>query len=313
MKKKQKPQDGSGGPRLPRMSWAGFSRSLRLRMVVLFGGTAVLLFVAVGALLVWRVSTVQRGTVMEMAGQIVDARSAEVRRWLEGHVQEVRGMSSLNVIRGADVEEIAEYLEGRQGTFHPEHENVFFVDTRGQAVTSDGARADLSNRSYIQEVLGGADYAISNGLESAATGNAVVAVAHAVRTPRGDVAGVLGASVTLDSLSQLTRGMNFGEGGYGAVIGGDGVVMGHPNRAVVMNLNITNAPDWPGMEAIGRGVTRGERGAEYFTNLRGLRHLGIFSPIIGSPRWGVVYILPIADLNAPVQELTGIITTIFLL
>ncbi|SIR14305.1 Methyl-accepting chemotaxis protein, partial [Alkalispirochaeta americana] len=32
-----------------------------------------------------------------------------------------------------------------------------------------------------------------------------------------------------------------------------------------------------------------------------------------SPRWGVVYILPIADLNAPVQELTGIITTIFLL
>ncbi|WP_181015599.1 cache domain-containing protein, partial [Alkalispirochaeta sphaeroplastigenens] len=288
----------AGGLRLPRPGFGRLSRSLRLRMVALFGGTAVVLLVAVGAVLVWRVSTVQRGTVMEMAGQIVEARSAEVQRWLEGHIQEVRGLSRLNVIRGADFEEIAEYLEGRHGTFHPEHENVYFVDTRGQAVTSDGARADLSDRSYIQEILAGADYAISNGLESAATGNAVVAVAYVVRTPRGDVAGVLGASVTLDSLSRLTRGMNFGEGGYGAVIGGDGVVMGHPDRSVVMSLNITNAPDWPGMEAIGRGVTRGERGAEYFTNLRGQRNLGIFSPVIGSPRWSVAYILPMADLNA---------------
>ncbi|WP_200796834.1 cache domain-containing protein, partial [Alkalispirochaeta americana] len=290
----------------------GFS-SLRLRMVTLFGGAAVLLLMAMGSYLIWRVSTVQRGTVMAMADQIVEARSAEVQRWLEGHLQEMRGWSSLNILRTGDLEEIAHYLKGRQDTLHPEHENVYFVDTRGQTVSSDGFRGNLLERRYIREVLAGTDYAISNGLESASTGQAVMAVAHAVKNDRGDLVGAVGAAVSLDVLSELTQDMSFGEGGYGAVIGGDGVVIGHPNRAVVMSLDITNAPDWPGMEAIGRGVTRGERGAEYFTNLRGLRHLGIYSPIIGSPRWGVVYILPIADLNAPVQELTGIITTIFLL
>ncbi|POR01480.1 hypothetical protein AU468_07915, partial [Alkalispirochaeta sphaeroplastigenens] len=288
-------------------------RSLRLRMVVLFGGTAVFLLITLGAVLVWRVSTVQRGTVMEMAGQIVEARSAEVQRWLEGHIQEIRGWSSLNIIRTGDIEEIGQYLEGRQGTLHPEHENVFFADTRGQAVSSDGFRGNLLSRRYVQEILDGAEYAISNGLESASTGQAIMAIAYAVKDDQGNIVGVAGAAVSLDVLSELTRNMSFGESGYGAVIGGDGVVIGHPDRSVVMSLNITDAPDWPGMEAIGRGVTRGERGAEYFTNLRGQRNLGIFSPVIGSPRWSVVYILPMADLNAPVQELTGIITTIFLL
>lgn len=290
-----------------RRGTSGF-RSLQGLFLVLFGGVSIGLLLLVSAFMVWQVVRVQRATVSEMADQIVEARTAEVGRWLAGHLDIVRTMSERVIISGGNFDEISRDLQSRHNRIHRDHENIYFIDLQGNFITSDGLTGNLMHRDYVQAIYQeGQSWAISNGVISVATGNAVAAVAHEVRDDSGDPVGIVAASVTLAGLSELAGEMRFGLEGMGSVVDGTGLVIGDTRPEIRMNLNVANASGYTGLESIAEDMLAGRSGHGDHTIPDGRRFRAVYRPVPGSPNWSVAYLLPHTDLNAPVVRLVRIV------
>ncbi|MFW6363398.1 MAG: methyl-accepting chemotaxis protein [Spirochaeta sp.] len=288
-------------------------KTLRGRLVVLFGGVSTLLLLLLAGVIIWQVGGVQQSTVNELALEIVEARGAEVGRWLDGHINEVRGLSNLNVIRENDFEATSEYLEGRQETLNPEYESVFFAQPTGTYVTSLGVEGDISSREYFQEIINhGEDLAISNALESVSSDSDIIVVAHSVRDFQGEVIGLVGATITMDILSEVIAGMRFGEEGIGYIVDGNGLVAAHPDPGIRMQLNLLEAEEHEGLIDVGRAIVQGQSGMLDYQHRDGSLMHAIFSPVPSSPGWSVVYDIPYSDMNAAVYQLTWIILVLVL-
>ncbi|POR00662.1 hypothetical protein AU468_09420 [Alkalispirochaeta sphaeroplastigenens] len=289
-------------------------RSLRGRMMTCFGGAAVLLFSFMGGVLLWQMVRIQGETIREMSREIVSARGAETGRWLGGNIDLVQQYSLQPVFRRGTIEEIRAYLLDLHPDLPEDLENLSFVDTRGDLITSQDVRGNLLDRGYIQDIFSrGNRYSVSNALVSRSTGNPFVAIACEVRDDRGDLVGAVIASVALMDLSAITLDMHFGQEGFGAVVDGQGMVIGHPNPDLVMELNVMDAPGYVNLDRVGERILRGESGREEFARPDGTRMQAIFSPIPASPGWGMVYLLPFRDLNAPIYRMVAAIIPLILM
>lgn len=278
--------------------------SLRARMVLAFGGISVLLLTAAGGISLIQTGRLQRQTLDVMTRQIVEARAAEVGRWLEGHRNEVRILSRFEIFRAGSLSEIARYLEMVHGERNPEQENIFFVNPKGDFITSDGRGGSLLKRQYVRDILTGRKTAaVSDGLLSLGTGNPIVAVAQEVLSPGGEPRGIIGASVTLRAFSRLTRSMKFGAEGYGAIVDGQGLIIGHPDPSLVMRMDTLNAPDWEGVREVGLRMVAGEAGSSDYRTPQGVRRHAVFSPVPGAPGWSVAYLMPHSDIAGPVWRI----------
>ncbi|AFG36255.1 methyl-accepting chemotaxis protein [Spirochaeta africana] len=284
-------------------------KTLRGRMMALFGGMAAALLLVLAGILLWQVGRAQRTTIDELATEIVEARAAEVGRWLDGHINEVRGLSNLNIIREGDFEAIAEYVTGRATTLNDEHLQIFFADTTGSFITSGNERGSVAARDYFQEIItDGAPDAVSQALESVSTDDDIIVVASAVVGFDGELVGLMGATITLNMFSEIVGGMRFGEDGVGMIVDGEGLVAAHPDAAIRMQLNLLDAPNFPGLDAIGRAIVQGLPGEMDYQRDDGTRMHAIFSPVPGSPNWAVAYLIPYSDLNAAIYRLSWIIS-----
>ncbi|SIP87828.1 methyl-accepting chemotaxis protein [Alkalispirochaeta americana] len=283
-------------------------QTLRGRMIFLFGGVSALLLLLMGAFLLWQGGRAQRRTVDELVQEIVLARAAEAGRWIEGNREILRQVSASPEFFRGDFEAVTDTLIARHDRRPEEYEDYFFLDLQGDFVDSAAYTGNLMHRDYAEAILKrGASFYVDNGLVSSTTGNGITVIAQEVRDDRGVLQGALAAAVSLDAIVEMTRGMNFGEAGHGVIVDGAGLVIGHPDPALVMNLNTLDAPDWPGLETIGRRITEGSAGAGDFRNPLGERYHGIFAPIPGSNNWSVAFFLPYSDINAPVYRLAWVI------
>ncbi|SIQ63786.1 methyl-accepting chemotaxis sensory transducer with Cache sensor [Alkalispirochaeta americana] len=288
-------------------------RSLRARMAVLFGGAAAVLLLIMAVVLLSQVQLVQRRTIDSLTSDVVAARSAEISRWVQGHVNEIRGYSNLDIVRGADRDIVEEYLRGRHKSLNPEHDFVFFSDLEGNAPTSHGVVANVSERDYFRDIVHeGQPLAVSNAIISLADGSAIVAVAHEVRDHDGELAGVFGGVITLDIVSRVVSEIQFGEGGYGFVVDGSGLVVGHPDADLRMQLNVLDAPRYDGLELIGEKMQRGLGGVMDYRTPEGTRYHAVFSPVADTPGWSVAFAIPHSDMNAAFMNIARIFVGLLL-
>ena len=161
-------------------------KSMRTRLVTLFGGVTALLLVVMAIVMIVQVSRSQGQTIDGLAMEIVQARGAEIGRWLDGNRSEIRGLANLNVIREGDFEQTAEYLKGRHAYKNPEHLQLYFADLNGDFVTSDDTRGNVSHREYFDAIIRkGQTEQVSNALSSVISDDAIVVVAHEVRDFEG--------------------------------------------------------------------------------------------------------------------------------
>ncbi len=101
-----------------------------------------------------------------------------------------------------------------------------------------------------------------------------------------------------DALNDVLSSINIGKNGMAYMVNRDGVVMGHPDQAIVKSqatLELSGGNE----EAI-RSVTTGETGATEFI-IDGQRTLAAFSPIRGT-QWALVLQVPKSDYNNLINE-----------
>lgn len=111
--------------------------------------------------------------------------------------------------------------------------DMAIVDLQGQATYSDGSTADLADRGYIQEALGG-ENSMSDIIVSRLTNDLVLMYASPI-TSNGKVVGALIGRRDGTVLNNITDDITYGENGYAYMINDQGRTVAHRDTDLVLN------------------------------------------------------------------------------
>ncbi|MBN2652930.1 MAG: HAMP domain-containing protein [Spirochaetales bacterium] len=290
----------------------GFKK-IKTRMIVLFGGISTILLIVFSIVIITLVARVQNKIVNELSTEISKARGAEVEKWLDGHLNEMKAFAALEVIRGNNFEEIGKYLQRRHSNLNPQQLQVFFADLEGKAITSSGVPANIADREYFIDIMKkGKKSTVSQAIKSRASDNIVVVVATEVLDFNGNRIGIIGTTISTESLSEVVNSMVYRGENVGSIIDGNGWVVAHAKEEMIMTINFLDAEGYTDLEIIGNDIVKGIAGNKEFIRPSGERVDAIYAPIPNTPNWAVAYLIPHKALSSDLNKLITIVLIIVL-
>jgi len=288
-------------------------------MLMLILMPIIALIVAVAFIAYFQVSSTVTSNVEEMAFEVANEASDIVNEWINGLVKEVEWLAGTNEVNNAlksgnwdDL--MKNYLPPRLKQ-KPYFEMAFIAYPDGNAPTTLGSVADVADRDYFIKIIKqGQDLAISNALVSRATGKPIFVIAAAVKDENNKTIGLFGATVLLDTISQIASNIKIGKAGYGWVVDSTGLILAHPNKDLVMKLNITQASKegYKGVEEIAQKMISAQEGFGKFTQPDGTVTYAFYAPIDAVKGWSFAVSVPEKQVLAQVNNLLVIIIAILI-
>jgi methyl-accepting chemotaxis protein len=141
---------------------------------------------------------------------IAKDQTTYILNWAHERTQDIETLAGIARISSMKPESAQEAIDQYYKLWGV-YETIFLVGTDGHSiVTSDGNPLDVSDRAYFKEALSG-QMSISEPIISRATGNIVIVFAAPVRSGDGLIVGVIGETVSVDSITQLLAKNQTGE------------------------------------------------------------------------------------------------------
>ncbi|MEJ5359176.1 MAG: methyl-accepting chemotaxis protein [Desulfobacterales bacterium] len=142
----------------------------------------------------------------------------------------------------------------------------------GQGGTQKGI--DIASRPYFQKAKGG-ETAISDPVISRASGNLVLPIAVPVRDEQGKTAGVLASVLRIGFLTDKLLDVKIGKTGYPFLVNGAGLIIGHPNKELILKTDISQIPE---MAPIHKALGTVKTGIEAY-RFNGVDKIAGFAPV----------------------------------
>lgn len=284
---------------------AQLSMKQRLLLTILL--PLVIGFLLLGGLVTQQLNTSVPQIIEDGSRRQVEARGAEVGRWIEGYRMWLRTLASAQELQQASsLNELEPWLALQQ-TGHVAVESLFFANRQGDAVIHNGHYASIASREYFQDIVvrGRYDRVLTNPLISLATQQPVAVIAEVVRNAQGERIGMMGISLSMEELSNIVGSLAMGQGSYGWVVDGSGMLVAHPTPAARMQINVTDADrqGYQGLDAHGRRMVRGESGMGEILNLQGEPMTMIWHSIPQTPNWTIGVSVPSDTFTATTRAL----------
>ncbi|WP_284041263.1 methyl-accepting chemotaxis protein [Vreelandella olivaria] len=246
------------------------------------------------------------GMIDNASTRQVAARADEVSRWITGYRNWIDVLAQDERL-SADVP-LSEHLGWLEKRYPPGGtiESLFFTDATGATLTHADVRLEIAERGYFKTLVsdGTADSLLTDPVVSMVSGLPTAIVADTVFDERGNRAGLLGITVSMAAVSDVTSSINVGEGSYGWLIDSSGTVIAHPNEAYRMNLNYTDADSqgYQGMNALSQEMLSGQPGSGEITLPNGERNVVMWNPVEGTS-WVVGVTVPVSAFTTVTSNL----------
>ncbi|TVR55161.1 MAG: methyl-accepting chemotaxis protein, partial [Spirochaetaceae bacterium] len=258
-------------------------------------------------------SVVQAGAGMEsLMNAELSARSLELARYVDTVLDEELKLIQL-IAMNPDAREVArsngddtvaaDRLESLLGEMNrtvglgDSYDVILLADRTGTVLTAsqDGyVGINIGDRDYFRAALGGEVNVGAPNLNRV-TGEPFVPLAAPVRRADGTVIAVAAGIMNPTFLSVLVDTTRIGETGYSYVIDRTGLVIAHPVRDHVFQLNTATLA---GMEDITRQMTAGGQGVEDYV-FQGDQVKAGFAPV-PLTRWSVGLRIPVSEFMGPI-------------
>ncbi|MFP4016282.1 MAG: methyl-accepting chemotaxis protein [Halanaerobiales bacterium] len=158
--------------------------------------------------------------------------------------------------------------------------NVYVMDAYGKQVYKTvGEHGDRSDRSYFQAAMDGEE-TFSEVIVSRSRNVPIITYAAPIRNNRGNIVGVIGASIDLAALSKIAASIQPGETGLSFIVEENGKVIAHPNQELVLEM-----ADFSDLEPVINVMNGSSDMVEYTYN--NTRYMASYIPI-QQTGWGVV-------------------------
>ncbi|MDR9467489.1 methyl-accepting chemotaxis protein [Marinospirillum sp.] len=276
----------------------------------------LLVFILLGYLITSQLNSSVPHLIEEASRQQVEAKGKEVERWLQGYRQWLDALAQDPRLQ-EDVPLRALQIHLR--AWHQEDpaiESLFFARTEGRAITHRGALIRIHERDYFQQLVteGSHEVALTNPVMSLISQKPVAILAQTVFDDQGEPLGLIGISLTMSELSEIVATLEMGEGSYGWVVDGSGMLVAHPSAEARMQIQVTDADQsgYQGLDELGEQMVQGQAGLGQLTNLEGQAMTMIWSPIDSTPNWTVGVSVPDQVFTATSSELLSRIALLLL-
>ncbi|MCL5426280.1 MAG: methyl-accepting chemotaxis protein [Gammaproteobacteria bacterium] len=236
----------------------------------------------------------------------VEARADEISRWITGYRNWIAVLAKdERLVEDVPLATHRDWLEKRYppgGTI----ESLFFTDASGATLTHAGVNLQIAERPYFKALVtdGTQDSLLSDPVISMVSGLPTAIVADTVFDERDNRAGLLGMTVSMAAVSDITSDINVGEGSYGWLIDSQGQVIAHPVEEYRMSLNYTDADQqgYQGLNALSREMLSGTAGSGEVTMPDGEHTFLMWSPVQGTS-WVVGVTVPMTAFTAVTNSL----------
>jgi methyl-accepting chemotaxis protein len=284
--------------------------SVRAKLLLVLIPLICLCFGVLSGVSYYLASRALNNSINENAISISHYYAEKVQSHLNEKIIQLEDLASIQqVCVGNDREKIVEALietKRRTGSFS----TMFYSDPAGHGVFYDGTVAYAPDREYMKKVITTQKPVISEPVVSRTTGKLSVIFAVPV-VYNGKLTGVIGATYTLEKLSELVKEIRFQDTGYGYIVDNSGLVIAHPNNTFNAKLNLSEKkvnPDltFPTTELDDRLINLFKNAAEGGKQVVGKYELtpskpnaAIFTPIElpGSKDWVIVIAAPESEVT----------------
>ncbi|WP_114417505.1 methyl-accepting chemotaxis protein [Marinospirillum perlucidum] len=294
-----------------------FKLSLTQRLLAALLVPLVIAFLLLGFLMTWQLNTSVPSLIKNTSQLQVEARSDEVGRWLEGYRQWLDALASdPRLLEEVPLRALQIHLRSWLDE-DPAIESLFFANLEGRAITHRGALIRINDRDYFQKLVveQQQEQALTNPVLSLISQEPVAILARQVVDADGQVRGLLGISLTMSELSKIVAALEMGEGSYGWVVDGQGMMVAHPDPEVRMQLQVTQADQsgFEGMNELGQRLIQGEAGLGSIRNHQGEDMTLIWNPIANTPNWTVGVSVPDHIFTDTTAELLGSLSLLLII
>lgn len=276
-------------------------KKLRSKMLVWFLIPVILLATGIAFVVYTNVSKSSILMVETAAQKIVNLGSRTVTEWLLRIVDRIKVLAEKKVIAQVT-------LEGS--------EDLFISWSEGIARSTKAQEADITQKSYFKQIFEGKDLIISEPERSVFSNNPVFVVAAAFKDYQGQVMGLYGATIPLETLAKMVKDIQLGKTSFPLVVTSKGTVMVHPDQSQIMNLDINNADEklgYKGLSEIGKRMIKGETGYGKYSDNKGVVRYVFFAPVESSPGWSLGIVVPVDEILKDAKRTNYLVISLFVL
>jgi len=211
-----------------------FYQSVRFKLVVIIIAIYVVAAVTQNLVAYKMSSGILLGNVEQECQQVAEAAGSEINLFLQSRLEEMKIISQDNDIRQMDQKIAVTAMKNFKSDYF---ETMVLVWPNGSGVTDQGAKVNVSERSYFKEAIKGTQV-VDEPLISSVTGNQVVPLAIPIY--RDDqLVGILVATLKSDVTDGLIKQIKIAQTGYALMANKNGVCIVHPEKAQVGKLDLT--------------------------------------------------------------------------
>ena len=178
------------------------------------------------------------------------------------------------------------YIADKNGAVH-----YLTLDKEGET--------NISNMPYFQDIIQGKRQTeIYGPVISKSTGKTTFVIASAIKDESGKIEGLVGNSINMDRIKELSNTLKIGDKGYGFIINPDGLFITHPDKSAgsKFNLNVQNKGFQKFSKDISSGVKNGEIEASAPDGSGIIFHS--YFKIPNSPNWYYVVNVPMSQIKS---------------
>lgn len=224
---------------------------------------------------------------------VADGYVASLENKIDGFHKELDSYLNADIMKDGTIAEIAQWLTAHEDIRSPSFDYIILCGEDGHSYSDIGKRTDISALPYFDAILKrGKQKFVGNPVISQATGQPVVHVARAIRRNGHNIALIAGV-VNIGGIISEVSEIDIGGSGYGWLVDGDGIVIAHKEKSLVMSRNIqTSSPAGSGMRKVADSLAIGEAGAQWVDSLSGNgREFAVYKHIPGTT-WGFALSIP---------------------
>ncbi|MGC9064100.1 MAG: methyl-accepting chemotaxis protein, partial [bacterium] len=254
--------------------------SLKSRLILWFLILSLIPTIVVSLLAFTNSRSSMESTYLSALNTYATSQAESISKWVEGQKIQLQIIAAAPGIRSLKDDQIMPRIKSYV-KINPAWEMMFWADLNGKAHTTLDNWADIKDREYFQKVISTGQLAVSNGLISRTTNRPIVVIAVPIFKDDGSVGGVLGATVTLDYLSQLCKNSKLmSQHGYSFIIQSDGLALAFPDESQILKANLLQT-DSESVNSITKKMIAGEDGVGRCV-YNGVAQLVGYGPIKGT-------------------------------
>lgn len=271
-------------------------KTLRGRMVLIFGLLVTSLLIILGFFVYRDVSNTIEPLTDKLVSEIVEARSGVVTENLSADKNYLEVIGEDSVFQSDDLEKIGKHLASKQTALDGRFVGLWFADKSGNMVSSLGDRSNIKGREDYEAIMTeGREINISDPINSTIAKAPVVNMSIPVKGK-----GVLTGIISLESLGNLVGGVSVGENGFGIVLDRNGEVIGAGLEEHILNFNVNTSSEkgFVGLDKLPSELEKNNMGVLNFKDDQGVEKVFIYSAIEESNGWVLGVMVPTDDIRA---------------